>query len=1447
MPQNPTEVWTVISGKPSNTVYDPGKRKKRLADGTIVDDVPDANGLYELPSSEDYMNTYDPSKDDKHQTGWDRFQRLLEHAYEYSPIPMAGMLANLQPGNPNSLKNTYELREALINQSAQHFGSMLEDIKKGNKWDTAAQMLAAYSKSGPVGAANVAAHSPQAHALSEGIQAVVPMVPGVVGDISKDVGTSSVTGDWSAPIGDALGLASTAAIKPIGRGIVNQAAKRAPAVASALDRMATKKLVKSMVASGQSSQRVAAGVKATEVAPDLLRDQVTLPNGTTVPLPSMMAKTKVGFQDTVNTALKGAQAELNAAYDRIPEENMYPLKSLADAAKSKLGELMPKGRRTISAADVGALADEDLDALRADKTAKLNADGSYTVSTEIEPGSRTTRAGIVKEGLQNLADLGDSASMKNILNLVKSWNEGAKQIYTNSSVPNATELRAQGMGYADLERVGRKWMAEKHPELVGVNAKYHLLQTASDVLAATDALETVRNSGTPQVLTREAFGGGAGALVSTATGHSPITGAVVGMMVAPVLDAAINSGVTTQIGVARMMAKMADAIRKGQPALAQAALLNAAKTTGTWARIKSQFGNQKGEVDFSALFGKKKVAAELEAPGEGGPSNPGRRGLFSSLFKPVKDAIEAPAEVSGVPATTPAGGGEVAPTNPLMTLLGDAMNPTRRQFLKTTGAAVASTLLPDIPLTPEAVVKKLAGKVYLNADHSGEINVGWMRNPANPEAGYASLVSQPRGRMMVPLETLSTDEGIAIRDAMRAARPELKELPRPTVPWKAQVGNGMAPEWIRYQDNRNVLGNEHMPGNLVKYMKEAKAALEAQGLEVEIRHPFLTNAKEAARVQGSLDKARASVERAKAAYLRNPTEEVKAHVEAAQKSLDNATAYANSGPDSRYPGLNRINHLAGMQSTGDGGAIYRAKLDPDGLSLDTNSKRAREGYHRAEMHALRAEGHDVNLGDTLHGGANSFVVGDGKGKWLVNKPGNKPKWVSDPAEANHYTLDQMKKQTAKLQSAGVEAPVVQKSSYMAKMRNPRPTESRVYTITDTDSRPKPVYIKKVNIDRGQQGLVQNTAFDSPGGLNRAAADVAKQLGLKNPQMSQLSPRFENINGYDRSIGDYSVVIKGENAAGEMVTVELPTRSPNQSPQIGTPGRYHSSTMSAQRPKWVGNSTEFTPVTPEPEVVKPKRVRTRTKKVFPETTTVRNPEAMVVRNPATYPPSGGAPALTKSLVTASNPKLASMLDTKVKPSTTMGRLRDMLKSEKGEVNFDALFGGQKADARLVKTLSDIKSFRLDDIRKVLEDRAKLSPDDEVRTFNAATEGSRVTNRLNNLAPEQRAAAGLKSAPPPSGMDKVGWVVDMYNMIGQHGYELTKQDVLQLSAATNQTLEIGRPRSMHYGEKFVAARQLPKTFDEFLAQMTRSIRTRSGVGGVFQSDKFINARRALRNQK
>lgn len=596
-------------------------------------------------SAEDFIDSDgDGIPDSEEDKGWIGVLKTgLKHFYQNSPLAIAKMAADLAPTNPNQFQNAMKYREDLVNASA-------------DQWNKARQSQG-FDK------------------VSHALAAIIPMAGPMIRGEADQVGRAVTTGnprDIAATVGDAAGMATTAAVMPgiTPEGVTAPAVVRGsralvnslkdstvgPKIADTLDRMANNRLVKQTVQPGTNKTAVAYGARMNEIAPDLLRDRVTFRDPATgqmaqTPLPDMSAASRVGLRNNVGNALQQTLTDMDGAYAKIPDTEMWETKPLASQLKTKLADLNVRGEKTFSAEDIGKMKPADVAALKAREGTRVGPDGTVKAVTEITPSTNAVRAQTVAQGLDELNQLGENVSFKQLTELAKAWNKGAEQIYTPEDTPGFQQMRDQGMGYADLERTLRDYLAKKHPELAPINAKFHMLKSAQDIMDGAEAIDRVRSTRGPMSrVAGSAAGAAAGEVIGHITGQAPGLGASVGVLVSPIIDAAMQRGVTTQIGVARALARMADALRADKPNLptVQAAVMNAAKTAGVSIAPDAMTAFRNSMAD-RVMNSRDFSGSQPEGPNGSGPAGSGPTGPVAPAAGGAPGPEFAPATEVGTP------------------------------------------------------------------------------------------------------------------------------------------------------------------------------------------------------------------------------------------------------------------------------------------------------------------------------------------------------------------------------------------------------------------------------------------------------------------------------------------------------------------------------------------------------------------------------------------------------------------------------------------------------------------------------------------------------------------------------------------------------------------------------------------------------------------------------
>lgn len=184
----------------------------------------------------------------------------------------------------------------------------------------------------------------------------------------------------------------------------------------------------------------------------------------------------------------------------------------------------------------------------------------------------------LQKAIADIRSLGPVAHYDALKTLRQGWDQDAKKIYTKDFVADYLTDRSVGQAAAKAAGVTRDVLAKADPGTAKANAEYHLYKTANDVLEAANSTERVR----PRELRKTAarLGGGL-----TGYGQGGTLGALVGAVLAPILDGVVASGYTTKIATARELAKLEDFLRKGQTRAARKSLAKIAVISGQIQRV----------------------------------------------------------------------------------------------------------------------------------------------------------------------------------------------------------------------------------------------------------------------------------------------------------------------------------------------------------------------------------------------------------------------------------------------------------------------------------------------------------------------------------------------------------------------------------------------------------------------------------------------------------------------------------------------------------------------------------------------------------------------------------------------------------------------------------------------------------------------------------------------
>lgn len=190
------------------------------------------------------------------------------------------------------------------------------------------------------------------------------------------------------------------------------------------------------------------------------------------------------------------------------------------------------------------------------KRAEFPAREGRPMGEAVEPQGFADEIETLRQVRNEIKSLGPVARYESVRRIRQGWDQVAKQKYMPSTTQDA--LKSQGTQTAAMKGAGaiRDALASVDPRTAAANSKYSLYRKAEDVLKATAEVERTRPKVGRQIMAR---------MTGTVAGQQAagVPGAVAGYLLGPVIDAAVSSGVTTQLKTAALLTKLSEAIRKG--------------------------------------------------------------------------------------------------------------------------------------------------------------------------------------------------------------------------------------------------------------------------------------------------------------------------------------------------------------------------------------------------------------------------------------------------------------------------------------------------------------------------------------------------------------------------------------------------------------------------------------------------------------------------------------------------------------------------------------------------------------------------------------------------------------------------------------------------------------------------------------------------------------------
>lgn len=365
--------------------------------------------------------------------------------------------------------------------------------------------------------------------VSEAVGHGLGTIP-VIGPAAAAVGEGiAETGDIATGVGQGLGM-----IAPFGAGTAvrggARVARAVPAAARALEEAAQSRVTQVISPRSTAAIGKRMGARAAEIAPELV---VNLTEEG-APL------TRGGYHRQIRGQLAAAEAGLDEAADLRLGARTVETQPLIDALLEQ--------RRTLTAEAV-----EGSQVPR--QAAHAPGGGPLPIGENVVPGPNMARVGVIDQAIAELRQLG-AFTRYDPLRVIRQAYDGMAKIIYNPSM-TADFLRHQGaaLGASDVTGTLRRALGRMDPGTAAANQTYSLWRTADEVMTAAAELERVRPKVGRLLMARLA-----GIMGGSQAG---LGGIVTGYLGAPLVDAALASGATTQLKIAQLMQRLATTIRQG--------------------------------------------------------------------------------------------------------------------------------------------------------------------------------------------------------------------------------------------------------------------------------------------------------------------------------------------------------------------------------------------------------------------------------------------------------------------------------------------------------------------------------------------------------------------------------------------------------------------------------------------------------------------------------------------------------------------------------------------------------------------------------------------------------------------------------------------------------------------------------------------------------------------
>lgn len=424
----------------------------------------------------------------------------------------------------------------------------------------------------------------------------------LVGPAVSDIVETAQSGDYAGAAGKATVMAAPFAAGPVragarvATGAALETARRSPAVAGAMDRIAgtidkvAEDKFTRAIAPQVGPNKTRFGGMAAEKAPELLRD------------PELKSASVGGFDNRLEDAMTKTIEEMDAANDsRLVSQQVKtrPLLAKLDAEIDRLTSHPVEGSRLDAATTVTGKTTGTSFQLDAPPNTSAVLGSGGPIGKPVVPEPNAAQVTTLRKMRAEIEQLGEVAPYEAIRRIRQAWDQVAKAKYMPATAADA--LKGQGDATGAMKGTGamREALAEVDPASAAVYKKYSLYKAAQDVRAAAQEAER----------TRPNRGRGMMRMMASSQG-------IVGTTLA-IVDKAAEMTPSFQVMVSRRMAAVADMLRKGQVEQAQAVV---DRTVAQFPKVK---GGLRIVAKSPAVLGRVadvgRAAAAANDPSEGNP------------------------------------------------------------------------------------------------------------------------------------------------------------------------------------------------------------------------------------------------------------------------------------------------------------------------------------------------------------------------------------------------------------------------------------------------------------------------------------------------------------------------------------------------------------------------------------------------------------------------------------------------------------------------------------------------------------------------------------------------------------------------------------------------------------------------------------------------------------